>query len=403
MRRANMNVLFIIPRLYGGGAERIIATIASALSDTYGVYLVTHEENRDYPVGDAVHTISIGISNNNTNMFNKMLRLLVASSRIRAIKKKYNIQVSVSFLEITNFENVLSKVHDKTVISVRSNYFDRDFPYLKRVYLKYTNKMANRIVSISEGLRRKLIECYEVDSKKVLTIYNPYSIALDKNKLDSVDDEEFMEIRRKSGCLFLSVGRLIKEKGQCYLIKSFQDVVRRKADAHLVIVGEGEYRAKLNALIDDLDLKENVHLIGKRNNISFYYNEADIFVFSSISEGFANVILEAMAFGLPIISTDYDFGAREILAPDTALDYRTDGIEKAEYGILVNPLRQKYSDNRVITTEERNISEAMILAMSDEKIRDYYARKGRERVNDFSVENIKKQWIQLIDEMANMV
>ena len=121
----------------------------------------------------------------------------------------------------------------------------------------------------------------------------------------------------------LSVGRLTAQKGYDILIKAFYSVFK-DIPINLIVAGEGDKRNSLDTLIRSLHLENKVFLIGNEQNPFPLYQHALFFVLSSRWEGFANVLVEALACSCPIISTDCHYGPSEVL-------------KKGEYGILVPP------------------------------------------------------------------
>jgi N-acetylgalactosamine-N,N'-diacetylbacillosaminyl-diphospho-undecaprenol 4-alpha-N-acetylgalactosaminyltransferase len=155
--------------------------------------------------------------------------------------------------------------------------------------------------------------------------------------------------------------------------------------ASLYIIGDGELKDELENQIKTLGLEEKVFLLGKQQNPYKYISKANCFVFSSNYEGFPNVLLEALACNLPIISTDCQSGPREILAPNTDIKNQLkDDIEIAQYGILV-PVNNR-----------EKLKEAMNLMINDKSLRKRYIDKSKDRVNDFSIEKIIKQYKEVI-------
>ena len=179
---------------------------------------------------------------------------------------------------------------------------------------------------------------------------------------------------------FVSVGRLVKGKNQEIIIKAFKKL---NLDIDLILIGDGSQRDKLNKLIKKLHLEKNIQLVGKDNPFK-YLKYADCFIFASNYESFGNVLLEALACNLPIISTDCRSGPREILAPNTSINLQTDGIEIAEFGILT----------KVDDIDE--LSKAMKLMYEDSKLRYNFKQKAKERILDFDVKKIVKEWERLI-------
>lgn len=135
----------------------------------------------------------------------------------------------------------------------------------------------------------------------IVTIGNPLPFALPENAA------------RRTTRTVLAVGRLVKAKGFDLLIHAWASVISTFPDWQLVIVGEGEERQNLQILVQGLGLSASVSLPGATSHVETSYREAAVFCLSSRYEGFGLVLLEAMAYGLPIVSTNCETGPREIL------------------------------------------------------------------------------------------
>lgn len=110
----------------------------------------------------------------------------------------------------------------------------------------------------------------------------------------------------------VTVGRLTKQKDHVTLIFAFKHLIKQMP-ARLLIIGEGSEKKALETLIDRLNLHNNIHLIGFDSNPWRWMGRADLFVLSSRWEGYPNVLLEAQALGVPIVSTEYDVSVYELL------------------------------------------------------------------------------------------
>ncbi|HET8667789.1 MAG TPA: glycosyltransferase, partial [Terriglobales bacterium] len=171
--------------------------------------------------------------------------------------------------------------------------------------------LANGIVAVSRGAADDLSRFSRLDRKSISAIYNPI---VNQGLVEDPD----CPLEPAGWCVgghrrVLAVGRLKAIKGYETLLRSFSLLVKR-VDAKLLILGEGEQREALEALAGDLGLSERVFMPGFSRNPTPYFRHAHLHVLSSSGEGFANVIVEAMAAGTPVVSTDCLSGPREILA-----------------------------------------------------------------------------------------
>jgi glycosyltransferase involved in cell wall biosynthesis len=170
---------------------------------------------------------------------------------------------------------------------------------------------ADAIVAVSQGLAQDLETYLRMQPGTVKTIYNP---VIDESLLlKAKAPVEHPWFQPGELPVILGVGRLTQEKDFPTLIRAFA-LVRQVKPARLVILGEGKERSKLNALIRELGLENDVELPGFASNPYAYMARAAAFVLSSYREGLPTVIIESMAVGTPVVSTDCPNGPAEILA-----------------------------------------------------------------------------------------
>ena len=369
-------ILVLVSQLCNGGAERVAANICDELSKKYSVVLVTYTSptKSDYPCN--VERIVINEKNKKIFKYNYLVH------ELKKIKKEYQITHSISFCSKANYLNVISKMNDKTIISIRSylKYSEVDQQY-KRLN-KIAGKLCDEEVVVSKQLINEQVQEYR-SSKNKITVINNF---VDKEKIDKcLKEKKEIQISKNT---IINVGRLSKQKGQKYLIKAFSSVLKEVPDAELLILGKGELEEKLKKEITKLHLEKKVHLLGYQKDPYSYMKKAKCFVLSSFFEGMPNVILEAMYCNLPIISTDCISGVRELLAPNTNINSRNKTLTKEEYGILVPIMKEKDAVNY--------LSEAMIEMLKDDKLNSYYRKQSRKRIKDFSKEKKMKEWNSLI-------
>lgn len=378
-KQEKKNIMILIYHLRNGGAERVASNLCDELSKKYNVVLVTCEKptNNDYFCG--VERIVVD------EMRAKYFKLFDTVNQIKSIKKKYHITHTISFTAQMNYLNVMSRVKDNTIISVR-NYIslaeNDNTPknvYMNRISIKY----ADRITVVSKLLGKDLVDNFVAKEDKIYPIYN----FVDKDKIN-----KFLKERNNiklSKNTVITVGRLNNQKGHINLIRSFKYVVDEIHDAKLIILGQGPLEDKTNSEIKKLHLEKNIELLGYQKNPYLYMKTSSLFVLSSFYEGMPNVVLEAMYLGLPVISTDCKSGPREILAPSGDLYQEIGSISKEEYGVLVPVL-----DNKKC---EQIMGDAIIELLKDSKLRDNYSKKSKKRIKDFSKEKMMEEWNKVLD------
>lgn len=176
-------------------------------------------------------------------------------------------------------------------------------------------RKANAVVANSSANADRLGELLGWERGRVRTIYNPtFHPSISGLAEEPLDDPWFAPGEPP---VVLTVGRLSVEKDYGVLVRAFAKI-KQTVDCRLVIVGEGPERASLEALVRELGVADEVDLPGHRANPYSYMSRAALFVLSSQYEGLPNVLIEAQACGVPVLSTDCPTGPREILMDGAA-------------------------------------------------------------------------------------
>ena len=377
MKRA---VVFI-NSLSGGGAERVIATILSQLANECECYLVLMENNVDYKIDERIKILYLN-EKHDIGSFKKFIRLPFAAFKLAKIIKKYNFKQITSFLYRANYVNILSNLfaRHKVVISERiapsAMYTGSSFSSKVSKFLISLYDKADLIISVSQAIKLDLIENFNITAKQVV-IYNLY----DLEKIHFQSNENIgINIGKKS---IITVGTLCDRKNQQLILRAFASIDDK--DYRLYLLGKGENESELKKLSINLGIENKTVFLGFDNNPYKYLSKCDIFVFGSNAEGFPNALVEAMACGCAVISTDCISGPREIISPYSNIKTRLNGeIELASFGIL-SPVQ-----------DVKSLTKAIDLMTKNDKLLKDYKQKAKERAIDFSVENIIKRYTDII-------
>jgi glycosyltransferase involved in cell wall biosynthesis len=226
-------------------------------------------------------------------------------------------------------------------------------------------RRTERAIAVSAGVGRDIVAT-GIPADKVVVINNPLPPASDRPAQDHPWQAQLAAMG--DAPVIATAGRMVPVKDHKTLLRAFARLVATRP-ARLVLFGDGPLRAELEAESEALGIASQVLFAGYVNDLAAVYSAADLFVLTSTSEGFGNVLVEAMEAGVPVVSTDAPHGPREILA---------DG----RYGALV-PVGD---------------SGALAAAMSEALDRPTPADLLRTRAADFSVERIGDRYEQLLIE-----
>lgn len=243
---------------------------------------------------------------------------------------------------------------------------------LKRALVSFWYARAEHIIAISAGVAGDVARMAPGSEHHMEVIFNA---GVDDRVTSGAAQPLEQGDAKPEGPLVVGCGRLAAQKGFPYLIDAFAIVRARFPAAALWIVGEGPDRAALTEQVTALSLEDSVRLLGFRDNPYAYMAAADVFALSSIFEGFGNVVVEAMACGTPVVSTDCPYGPSEII---------TDGVD----GLLVP------------THDQRALAEAILGVIGNAEMATKLSRNGRRRAQDFAAPAIAALYAQAFERVC---
>ncbi len=365
-------ILFLIPNLGHGGAERVLVNLANNLSqDKYEVTVQTLFDvgvNRQYLLP---HVRYIGGWKNYFRGNSVVMKLFSPKFLYkRIVKEKYDIVIS--YLE-GPAARVVAGCTDKAT---------------KKVCWIHTQFVSDKVAAIGFRSLREAIKCYnsfeEVvacgktvqegfleripTQKKVPVLYN----VNETEKIVERGQEVPQDVAFLKGETNLcTVGRLIPVKAYERLLRVHKKLINEGLSHHLYVLGEGEEREKLENLIEALQIEKTAQLLGFQENPYAYVSKCDLFVCSSLREGFSTAVTEALVLGVPVVTTECS-GMREQLG------------DNDEYGIVTK-------------NSEEGLYEGLKKMLSNPSLLQAYKEKAKERGKRFS----REQTVLAVEEFLD--
>ncbi len=357
--------------MHGGGAERVAALLCNHWADRgFEVILMPTFSGRGTCVYKLNHGVRIDFLSDRIKFGHKAFRGKIR--RLLALRKtisEYNPDVIVSFLSDVNIATLLATYFLKFPVVVSERIYPPSLPLggLMNKLRRITYLRAKAVVmQTGKGLDWLSANC---PGSNGCVIPNPVVFPIPATE-PKVDPRSVLKPDRK---LIITVGRLENQKGFDILIDAYARLAEDFTDWDLVVLGEGSEREHLEEQIGRKGVSSRISLPGRVGNIADWYARADFFVMSSRFEGFPNVLVEAMAYGLAVVSFDCDTGPKDI-------------IENEVNGILVS-----------LDEGDKGLSLAMVEMIWDDKKRKRMAESSKLVRQQFSITQIAKHWSNILE------
>lgn len=368
------NILFLIASMRMGGAERVLSLLLANLDpEKIRVHLILMDDGIDYAIPDYVSVKILGKENKSS--FRKLIELPFLAFRLQQYLKRHNIERVVSFLYRPGYVNVLAKIFRSRhvaivgICSATSRYWDQGIlGEINLLLIRTLFGKADLIISPSEGVKRDLEILFSFNNRQIV-INNPidldYITILINEKVN--DGFQFNKERK----YIISVGRLIPLKRNKDLLLAFHTIRNELTGYDIIFLGEGEEKKALQKLAEKLLLNSNVHFLGNVSNPFYYLHRSDIFILTSEIEGFSNVLIEAMACKIPVISANCKYGPNEIL-------------ENGKLGLLYE------------VGDIRQLSLHLLKTDKDSKLRQKLVQDAYRKIPKYNIDHIIKQYEEAI-------
>lgn len=353
-QKKRLKIALVGYKLAEGGLERVLSAVSGMFHGLgFEVHLIVLTDKVEYAYEGKL--VNFGHYSKYQKYF-RLQKYLAQEKFEYVIDFRYRIN---PFMELVFAYFIYFRT--KTIYTIHSNRLETyltDKAWVAKVLLR----KANRVVTVSSDLKKKLLAQYGFDKATVI----PNFIDVSKSAIDSAEDPLPFEY-----CI--AVGRLVKLKQFDKLIESYRKSVLPEKGIRLVILGKGEEEPYLKTLLKNTPVEPFVHLLGFKENPYFYMKNAKFLVLSSLYEGFPMAVLEALSLGRPVISFDCPTGPSEMII---------DG----ENGFLVE------NQNFEALTSKMNTF------AQDEILYHKCCANAKASVTQFKTDEVAKKWLQLLND-----
>lgn len=351
-------ICFVTPSLSNGGAERVVSILASELAILgYDVTIIKYyQEKTEYDINSKVKVINL--CNGDQQVYKKW-NIIKKIKSIRKIFKYEKYDYIIPFLTFVSFHIYLANKYlkSKIITTIRNN--QKNEKKIMRVIMTYIIKKSYKVFVQNEDQKkyyRKKIQ------KKVCIIPNPISNSF-------IEDCKIYNTELKR---IVCIGRLEGQKNYPLIIDSIYELFKEGySNIQLEIYGKGSKYDELKTIILDYKANEYIKIKGFTKDIIGIYKKADIFILSSNFEGMPNCLMEAMAIGLPCISTDCPTG------PNTLINNGKNGllIKVGDKEEMKNAIKSYLNDVEYAIKLGKQAREDIINNYSPQKISKLFERE----------------------------
>jgi glycosyltransferase involved in cell wall biosynthesis len=315
MKEKRYKISFLLPSLGGGGAEKVVVNLVNELCKDEKIAV-------DLVLGNAVGDY-IELVNNKVNIIDlEAPRMYKSILKLKNYLKKNSPDILISGIDYVNVIALLAR----KLSGVKTKIFVTEHNTLSQIMknnksiktsilvnaMKIFYKEADKIIAVSHGVATDLSDILGLKKDAIQVIYNP---VINENIIKKSYEEvshNWLNNTDSQSQVLLAIGRLTQQKDFLTLIEAF-NLLKDDNNAKLIILGEGEMRNTLQSKIDSLNLTDRIVLQGFSDNPYAFMRKIDLFVLSSKWEGLPTVLIEALACGAQVVSTDCKSGPREIL------------------------------------------------------------------------------------------
>lgn len=347
---------FFINSLRGGGAERICVLVANGLAaHGYDVRLVVFDLEQAVYTEDLTPAVRLTVLG--THHARDSIGVLLAYLRETRprICFSFNPLLTVLLILLRDLWRlpiiILGRQINNEQAKQQAQRSSLWYGFLAPAIMRAVYARADHLVPISHGLASQMMQAYGFQPDQITPIHNGVAPQLEARAMPLWGTPALTA--PKSGHEIYAVGRLHQQKGFDLLLAAFARCVAQRPDLHLHLVGDGPERAALEQQAQALQLGQHVTFHGFTRDVASAYHRATLLAMTSRYEAFGNVIIEAMAFGTPVVAFDCDYGPAEIIEDGINGFLVPQGDIDAFAAALLRALAQPWDVARITATAAR--------------------------------------------------
>ena len=300
------DIIFFCPSMEEGGVEKNLINICNGLPKKYKISVITANKNKKKFFKKKINFIS-----SKTNFFDNKSRIVKSIYCVYLLLRNYyDKETTLVSFQSNILAIIVCKILDYKII-IRSNqsptYYAKNI--VKRKIMSFFYKKADKIIVNSNDFKNEFKKFFNLQSISIYNLMEKTS-GLKKLSKKTINDNFFSNSKKIIN--ILSIGRLVPQKNQITILKAL-NLIRNKKKFKFYLIGKGTEYQNLQNFVNQNKLNNQIKILNFRSNIYPYYKKADVFILSSLYEGLPNTLIEALTFGLPIISTNCKTGPKEIL------------------------------------------------------------------------------------------
>ena len=389
MHNDQFRVMHIISNLDIGGAQEVVRTLVAYLAEEGCVPIVC--TFKDGPLRQDIERLGILVEVLPARRYSivdfplfvtDMLR--IRQALINVVKKHHIEIIQTHLLRVLDFLVLTLRGKAKTPLvfwtahntneELQKEQLPRHRWLLKpkrlgyRLLYRLSARSVNGFIAVADGVKTELLETIGPIDDKITVILNGVDIRRYQRPVDKGAIRDKLGLTEQAR-LITTVGTFKRQKGHAYLIEAVAALVLQFPDLHILLIGDGDLRAALQAQTSSLGLKQRIHFLGSRSDVPGLLAASDYFVLPSLWEGLPMALIEAMASGLPIVATDVS-GTRQVMVP-------------GETGIVVPP------------GDAQQLAAAIRELLSDSARAQAMGAAAQRRIEDFSAKKQAQEHIAL--------